>query len=48
MIAASLVQGGQPPVCFAQGEAEYLVYDKIKCDPLLTDFSVRHKLEKYV
>ena len=49
MISTSLVQGGQPPVCFAKGVAEYLVYDEIRCDPSLNDIfdlSVRHKLEK--
>ena len=49
MIANSLVQGGQPPVCFAKSVAEYLEYDKIKCDPSLndiSDLSVRNKLQQ--
>lgn len=49
MMSKSLVQGGQPPVCFAKGVAEYLVFDGIRCDPSLNDIfdpSVRHMLEK--
>lgn len=49
MIATSLVQGGQPPVCFAPAIAEYLVYDKIRSEPNMNDIydhSVREKLEK--
>ena len=49
IIATSHVQGGQPPVCFAMGVAEYLVYDEVECEPSLSDIfdlSVRHKLQK--
>lgn len=49
MIATCLVQGGQPPVCFAPAVVDFLVYNEIRCDPTLDDvydFSVRQKLEK--
>ena len=37
LIATCLVQGGQPPACFAAAAAEYLTYDEVKCDPSLED-----------
>ena len=49
MIATCLVQGGQPPVCFAPAVVEYLVYNEVKCEPTLDDIydhSVKEKLEK--
>ena len=49
MIATCLVQGGQPPVCFAAAVADYLVFDEVKSEPSLNDIpnhTVRNKLEK--
>ena len=49
MIATCLVQGGQPPVCFAAAIADYLVYDEIRGETSLNDipdFTVRQKLKK--
>lgn len=49
LMATSLVQGGQPPVCFCGAVADYLIYDEIRCDPCLDDipeYTVRQKLRK--
>lgn len=49
MISTCLVQGGQPPACFAAAVADYLIYDEIKSEPSLSDIpdhNVRRKLEK--
>ena len=49
MIATCLVQGGQPPVCFAAAVADYIVLDEVKSEPSLNDIpdhTVRNKLEK--
>lgn len=49
MIATCLVQGGQPPVCFAPAIAEYLVYDEIRTEANIDDvydYTLRQKLEK--
>ena len=49
IIATSLVQGGEPPACFSEAVADYLVYDEIKCSPCLDDISdyhIREKLKK--
>ena len=49
MIATCLVQGGQPPVCFAAAVADYIVFDEVKSEPSLNDIpdhTVRNKLEK--
>ena len=49
LIATCLVQGGQPPVCFAGAIADYLVYNEVRCKPCLediSDYDVRQKLEK--
>lgn len=51
MIATCLIQGGQPPVCFAPAIAEYLVFNEVRSKPALDDiydYSVRQKLEKVV
>ena len=48
-IATCLVQGGQPPACFATPAAEYLTYGEVKCDPSLADIPdalVQEKLLK--
>ena len=37
LIATCLVQGGQPPACFAIPAAECLTYGEVKCDPSLED-----------
>lgn len=45
MISTSIVQGGQPPVCFARPVADFLV----KCSPDLQDIpdsTIRQKLTK--
>ena len=47
MISTSLIQGGQPPACFAKGVADFLIFDEIRSDPSLSDIydlSVRQKL----
>ena len=49
MIAMCLVQGGQPPVCFAAAVADYIVFDEVKSEPSLNDIpdhTVWNKLEK--
>ncbi len=33
IISTSIVQGGQPPVCFAPPVADFLAYNKVKCNP---------------
>ena len=37
MLASCLVQGGQPPVCFAHAVADYLVYDQVRSNPCIED-----------
>lgn len=39
MITTSLIQGGQPPVCFSTAVANYLVYDEVStsCEPAIDD-----------
>ena len=37
MLASCLVQGGQPPVCFAHAVADYLVYDQVRSIPCIED-----------
>lgn len=39
MISTSIVQGGQPPVCFATPVADFLVFNEVKCSPSLKDIS---------
>jgi len=49
MVSTCLIQGGQPPVCIADGIADYLVYDEVRSKPCLEDIpdcAVRHKLNK--
>jgi len=49
LIAMCLVQGGQPPVCFSAGVADYFVYDDITSQPCLDDIhdvEIRDKLKK--
>ena len=37
MIASCLVQGGEPPVCFCGGVADFIVNDQITCPPCIDD-----------
>lgn len=49
MMAVCLVQGGQPPVCFAPAVADFLVHDEVRCDPSISDipdYSVQQALQK--
>ena len=49
MIATCLVQGGEPPVCFAHAIADYLVFDRIKsttCVEDIPDPDIKSKMEK--
>ncbi len=39
MISTSIIQGGQPPVCFATPVADFLVLNEVKCSPSLKDIS---------
>ena len=51
MIAVSLVQGAQAPLCFAQPVADFLVFEKIRCAPCvddITDYEIREKLKKVI
>ena len=44
MLASCLVQGGQPPVCFAHVVADYLVYDQVRsisCIEDIPDYEVQ-------
>ena len=40
MMSTCLVQGGQPPVCFADGIADYLIYDEVRSGPCIADISL--------
>ena len=47
MISYCLIHGRQPPVCFSQAIAEYIVYKEIRCQPSLDDipdYIIRQKL----
>lgn len=49
MIAAALVQGGQPPVFFAGAVADFLVYNRVKSSvdiDDIADYEVRECLKK--
>ena len=49
IISTSIIQGGQPPVCFAAPVADFLVYNEIRCSPSLEDIpdvDLREKLRK--
>ena len=37
LLAMSLVQGGQPPLCFSAAVADYLVFDAVKSEPCISD-----------
>ena len=37
MLATCLVQGGEPPVCFAKAVADYIVFDKVSSPPCIDD-----------
>lgn len=40
IIATSLVQGGEPPVCFSAAVADFIVYDKVCSKPCVDDIPV--------
>ncbi len=46
MVSTSIVQGGQPPLCFAKAVADYILFDDVKSSPCLDDFHIRQSLEK--
>ena len=49
MISTSLIQGGQPPLCFARAVADFVVFDEVKSSPCLDDipdYEVRQKLKE--
>ena len=49
VVAASILLGGPPPVCFALPVADELVYGAVKCSPpirLISDHDVAEKLEQ--
>lgn len=49
MIATCLVQGGEPPLCFAQAVADYLVFNKVMCPPCFDDIpdpEIRERLKQ--
>ena len=37
VIATSLVQGGEPPVCFSDAVADFIVYDSVRSKPSIDD-----------
>ena len=37
IIATSLVQGGEPPVCFSAAVADFIVYDYVRSKPCIDD-----------
>lgn len=49
MIAVYVVQGGQPPVCFAPAVADFLIHEEVRCEPCINDipdYSVQQALQK--
>lgn len=49
VIATSLVQGGEPPVCFSAAVTDFIVYDKISSKPCVDDIpenDVREAIRK--
>lgn len=49
MLASCLVQGGEPPVCFSEGVADFLVNDQITSPPCINDipdYEVRQHILK--
>ena len=49
MIAAGIVQGGQPPVYFANAVADFIVFNSVKSSvdiQDIADIEIRHSLEK--
>lgn len=49
MIATVLVQGGQPPACFAKAIADFLVFHEIKssvCIDDIPDYTIRNSLKQ--
>ena len=49
LLSTCIVQGGQPPVCFSRGVADFIVYDEIRSKPCLKDIpcpSLQDKLRK--
>ena len=37
MIATSLIQGGQPPLCFSTAVADFIIYDSVRSKPCIDD-----------
>ena len=51
LIATCIVQGGQPPVCFAKAVADFLIYNEVRSKACLEDIpdcSVRDKLRQVI
>ena len=49
IIATSLVQGGEPPVCFSAAVADFIVYDSVRSKPCIDDIpesDVREAMKK--
>ena len=45
MIATSIIQGGQSPLCFSAAVADFLVYDSVKSKPCIQDIPDQHVCE---
>lgn len=51
LIATCIVQGGQPPVCFAKAVADFLIYNEVRSKACLEDIpdcSIRDKLRQVI
>ncbi len=51
MMTTCLIQGGQPPLCFARAVADVLIFGNIKsaaCLEDIPDYDVREKLKQVV
>lgn len=49
MLASCLVQGGEPPVCFSRGVADFIVNDCVTSPPCINDipdFEIRQLMQK--
>ena len=49
MISTSIVQGGQPPLCFSRAAADFIVFDKVISTPCLEDipdYEIREHLKR--
>lgn len=45
MIATSLIQGGQAPLCFSAAVADFMVYDSVRSKPCIEDIPDHHVRE---